>query len=462
MVISLESPLDGREIGQFDTVELDQVDAVMAIAREGFSRWSQTTIEYRGQIVRTAAGLLQERAENLAGVVRKETGKPLRASQGELEGAIEMAHLMSSYGRMPSGFLLPSSIPGRQVRVQRMPRGVALLIVTYNAPYPNYAWKVFPALMAGNSAILKPSPYTAGSAQLFGEVLWEAGVPEEVLQVVNADPAVTEALIQAGPELVSFTGSLQTGRRVAALASQTLAKLVLELGGSNPVIVLDDADLENASRVVLDSAFSNAGQRCSSGSRVIIQDSIYEDFRTSLFSQAKGITYGTDSLVDVSTLIDSASAKRFESYLASAEEQGAVVSRVGQLAGNPEYQDCLVQPALIEGIGEGSPAATHEFFGPAARLFRAEDESSAVRLANSSDFGLTSAVWTKDLARAERVASQIQAGVININGPTHGAEINMPFGGMKNSGNGSRDAGFNAIDQYSDVQVISNFFGVNQ
>lgn len=453
------SPLDGTDIASVDITEPSEVPCVVARAREAFTSWSATTLESRGRIIRRAAQILESRAEDLARIVRRETGKPLGGALGEVSAAIEMAYLVASHGRHESGQLLPSAVPGRQVRVQRMPRGVAALIVTYNAPLPNFAWKVFPALMAGNTAILKPSPANPMSAEAFVEILREAGVPDDVLQVVHGQGDTAAAIIDSGVELVSFTGSYPIGQKVVEASARTLAKTIIELGGANPIIVCADADLERAVDVVLDSAFSNAGQRCSSGSRIIIDDAIYESFRERLLAKSKTVTWGTEDDVVVSTLIDQSSVDHFESFLRDASDSGALVQRVGTLVGKPHNDACLAQPAVVENLPIDHPLGMTEFFGPATRLFRCTGDDEAIAMANTSEYGLTAAVWTSNIARAESIVSKLQAGVININGPTHGAEVNMPFGGVKHSGNGSRDAGIHAIDQYSDVQVVSTFFG---
>ena len=454
------SPLDGSVLASVEFTSPENAPEILQVARQAFASWSQTTIESRGRILRKAAALLEERAETLAEIVRHETGKTISACLGEISGAVEMGYLVASHGRHPSGYTLPSAIPHRHIRVERIPVGVALLIVTYNAPIPNYAWKTFPALMAGNTAILKPSPTTPHSAQKFVEILWEAGVPQDALQLVLGNGDIASALIDGGADLVSFTGSYSTGQKVVQASAVTLAKTVIELGGSNPLIVCADANLEKAAETAVDSAFSNAGQRCSSASRIVVEESIYEKFRDLFVEKASLLTWGANSDANVSTLIDSQSVVAFEEYLSAAEKAGATVHRLGISGGQPPPEACLAQPALVEGLDVESEIATAEFFGPATRFFSFSTDDEAVSLANDSEYGLTAAVWSSDIARAERMVSRIEAGVISINGPTHGAEINMPFGGVKHSGNGSRDAGVYAIDQYSDVHVVSTFFGV--
>lgn len=454
------SPLDGSLVAAVTITPASKIPEVVARSRQAFTGWSQTTIEFRGRILRKAAQLIEARSDELAEVVRRETGKPLSASLGEIGGAVEMGYLVASHGRHEIGTLLPSAVAGKHVRVQRIPRGVAALIVTYNAPFPNYAWKCFPALMAGNVAILKPSLATPHSAELFVSILHEAGVPQDALQLVHGDGETGGALIDAGVELVSFTGSYPTGQKVVAASALTLAKTVIELGGSNPLIVCADADLSKAADAALDSAFSNAGQRCSSASRIVIEHSVYQEFVTILKKKAAEVSFGVEPDADVSTLIDELSAQSFENFLDQVKAHGGSVERVGKPSGSVKGTAALVQPAIIEGLDAGTLLASSEIFGPATRLFSFTSDEQAIEIANSSEYGLTAAVWSSDIARAERIVSAIRAGVININGPTHGAEVNMPFGGLKNSGNGSRDAGIHAIDQYADVQVVSTFLGV--
>ena len=392
----------------------------------------------------------------LASLVRSETGKPLEDSKAEIAGAIEMGYMMAAHGRFPIGKILPSAIHLRQTRLQRVPLGVAALIVTFNAPIPNFAWKIFPALMAGNAVIVKPSPHTPGSAEAFVKVLHDAGVPTNVLQVLHGGAEAAQGLIEGGVELVSFTGSYPTGLSVIEAASRTLAKTVIELGGSNPLVVCADAQLAKAARTAVDSAFSNAGQRCASASRVIVEGNALETFLTEVDALSSALVVGTSSNATIGTLIDQRSAKVFEDFLAECAAAGATVTRRGTVSGGGE---CVVLPAIVSGLDPHSELGLMEVFGPVMRVFSFNNEGQAIDVANASEFGLTAAVWTSDIVKAERLVSQIRAGVININGPTHGAEVNFPFGGVKNSGNGSRDAGVEAIEAYSDVQIVSTFFG---
>jgi aldehyde dehydrogenase (NAD+) len=451
------SPLTGHVLGSYPLSTKKDAASAVADARKAFETWRTTTIESRGRLIRNAAQGLEKHREELAELVRLETGKPLADSQGEIGGAIEMGYMLAAHGRFPLGTLLPSAIPLRQTRLQRVPLGVAALIITYNAPIPNFAWKIFPALMAGNTVIVKPSPHTPASAEMFVRILHEAGVPAEVLRVLHGGGDAATGVIEAGCELVSFTGAHPTGLQVMDAAAKTLAKTVIELGGSNPLVVFADAASEKAAMTARESAFSNAGQRCASASRVIVENSVLDAFLSEVAAVSEGLLVGTGDDAQIGTLIDAPSAQAFEGFLAECEKAGATVTRYGNLSG---VADTVVLPAVVTGLDPQSDLGSKEVFGPVMRVYGFGLEEQAIALANSTEFGLTAAVWSSDIVKAERVVSEIRAGVININGPTHGAEINFPFGGVKNSGNGSRDAGVQAIDAYSDVQIVSNFFGV--
>jgi len=451
------SPLTGQKLGSYPLSTRSDAASAVADARRAFWLWKSTAIESRGRLIRNAAQALEKHRDELAELVRRETGKPLGDSHGEVGSAIEMAYMLAAHGRFPSGNLLHSAIPLRQTRLQRVPLGVAALIITYNAPIPNFAWKVFPALMAGNTAIVKPSPHTPASAEMFVGILHEAGVPEDVLRVLHGGGEAAVGMIEAGSELVSFTGSYSTGAKVAQAAAKTLAKTVIELGGSNPLVVFADAALAAAAVTATESAFSNAGQRCASASRVIVENDVLDAFLDEVAASSQGLLVGTSDDAQIGTLIDGASARAFEGFLAECEKAGATVTRFGHLRG---VADTVALPAVVTGLDPWSDLGSKEVFGPVMRVYGFGTEEQGIELANATEFGLTAAVWSSDIVRAERVVSKIHAGVININGPTHGAEVNFPFGGVKNSGNGSRDAGVQAIDAYSDVQVVSNFFGV--
>jgi aldehyde dehydrogenase (NAD+) len=322
----------------------------------------------------------------------------------------------------------------------RRPVGVAGLIVSFNTPLPNYAWKVFPAVFCGNAAILKPSEHTPASAAFFGNLCQEF-LPPGVLNVVHGlGPEAGAALVEhSDVDLVSFTGSAGTGRWVQERAGRRLAKVVLELGGKNALVVCDDADLDRAVEWSLASAFSNAGQRCAAASRLVVFDSVYEGFRDRLVAGARA--YETGPVISETSL---------ERILAALE--GTTVLTGGERLDRPGW---WLAPTVLEDVAPDAPVSCTELFGPVTILYRVHDLDEAIELVNDSPYGLTAAIHTSNLHRAMRFADAAEAGVVVVNGGTHGSEPHMGFGGVKQSGTGWREAGVEALDVYTEWKYVN-------
>jgi aldehyde dehydrogenase (NAD+) len=336
----------------------------------------------------------------------------------------------------------------------RQPVGVAGLIISFNTPLPNVAWKVFPAIFCGNAAVLKPSEETPVSAWLFGQIAQECGLPAGVLNVVHGlGPEAGAALAEhAGVDLVSFTGSASTGREINATAARRLAKVCMELGGKNALVVCDDADLENAVRWSLASAFSNAGQRCAAASRIVVFDAVYETFRDRLAEAARALSVGSHDDDFLGPVISARSLERMLDAVRGAREQGATVLCGGERLPGPGWH---LAPTLLEGVAADAEISSSELFGPVAIVYRVVGFDDALALVNDSPYGLTSAIHTANLHRAMRFAEKVQAGVVVVNGGTHGSEPHMGFGGVKQSGTGWREAGIEALDVYSDWKYVN-------
>jgi aldehyde dehydrogenase (NAD+) len=331
-------------------------------------------------------------------------------------------------------------MPNRTVMATRRPVGVAGLIVSFNTPLPNYAWKAFPAVFCGNAAVLKPSEHTPASAAFFGELCNEV-LPPGVLNVVQGlGPEAGPPLVES-PEvdLVSFTGSAQTGRWIAERGGRRLAKVVLELGGKNALVVCDDADLDGAVQWSLASAFSNAGQRCAAASRVVVFDSVYSAFRERFAEGARSYETGP--------VISEASLERIVAAL-----DGAKVLVGGERLDRPGW---WLAPTVLEDVPADAHLSGTELFGPVAILYRVRDLQEAIDLVNDSPYGLTSAIHTASLHRAMYFADEVEAGVVVVNGGTHGSEPHMGFGGVKQSGTGWREAGIEALDVYTDWKYVN-------
>jgi aldehyde dehydrogenase (NAD+) len=331
-------------------------------------------------------------------------------------------------------------MPNRTVMASRRPVGVAALIVSFNTPLPNYAWKAFPAVFCGNAAVLKPSEHTPLSASLFGEVCHEF-LPPGVLNVVQGlGGEVGPPLVEhSNVDLVSFTGSAATGRWINEHAARRLTKVVLELGGKNALVVCDDADLERAVEWSLASAFSNAGQRCASASRLIVFDAAYDEFRERLVAGAR--TYDAGPVISEESL---------DRILAAVS--GAHVLVGGERLDRPGW---WLAPTVIEDVPADADLSRLELFGPVTILYRVDTFLEALELVNDSPYGLTSAIHTSSLHRAMRFAEEVEAGVVVVNGGTHGSEPHMGFGGVKQSGTGWREAGVEALDVYTEWKYVN-------
>jgi aldehyde dehydrogenase (NAD+) len=328
----------------------------------------------------------------------------------------------------------------------RQPLGVAALIMSFNTPLPNIAWKAFPAVFCGNAAVVKPSEHTPASASFFAELALEAGVPAGVLNVVHGLGGEAGAPLVAHPDvdLVSFTGSAATGRLINEAAARRLAKTVLELGGKNALVVCDDADLENAVRWAVASAFSNAGQRCASASRIVVFDAVYDAFREQLVTAVREL--------DPQPVISAQSLERMLASLEHATAAGATVVTGGERLARPGW---YLAPTVVEDVAPKAEISRTELFGPVTILYRASGLDDAIALVNDSPYGLTAAVHTASVHRAMRFAERIQAGVVVVNAGTHGSEPHMGFGGVKDSGTGWREAGIESLDVYSEQKVVN-------
>jgi aldehyde dehydrogenase (NAD+) len=339
----------------------------------------------------------------------------------------------------------------------RQPLGVAGLIIAANTPIANVAWKVFPALGCGNAAVLKGAEDTPATAWIFGKLAHEVGLPPGVLNIVQGygDEAGAPLVAHPGVDIISFTGSSAVGRQIARVAGERLARVSLELGGKNPLVVCDDADLENAARWVLLSAFSNAGQRCAAGSRIIIFDGIYERFRDMLVERTRRLRVGPGDDDDFGPVINEEQLTNMVAAVERARAKGAVVLAGGRrLTDSAHAQGFYMAPTLVEKVGPQDEISTSELFGPVSCLYRVRDFAEALALANDSPYGLTACIHTRSIHRAMEFTQKVQTGVAVVNAGTYGSEPHMPFGGLKQSGNGWREPGTEALDVYSNLKDI--------
>jgi acyl-CoA reductase-like NAD-dependent aldehyde dehydrogenase len=450
-------PATGALICRVAQSSADDVERAVAAAKKAQPAWAELTVVKRGDILREIAILMRANRAAIADLVARETGKSKKDALGETDAAIEMGFFVAGEGRRFYGQTTTSAVPNKTALVVRQPLGVAGLIIAANTPIANVAWKAFPALLCGNAAVLKAAEDTPLSAWAFGVLAREAGVPEGVYSTIHGFGEQAGAPIVEHPDVavVSFTGSCEVGRWIAQTAGKRLAKTCLELGGKNPLIVCDDADLQNAVTWTLGSAFSNAGQRCAAGSRILVFDGVYDQFKAMLLEAVGKMKVGTADTDDFGPVINEEQMTNMLAAVGRARTAGAIVLTGGVRLAGPGYDGgFFVAPTLIEGVVHGDEISRTELFGPITCLYRVKTFDEAVAIANDSPFGLTASVHTQSLHRAMTFLNRIQAGVAVVNGGTYGSEPHMPFGGLRQSGNGWREAGTQALDVYSDLKTI--------
>jgi aldehyde dehydrogenase (NAD+) len=400
---------------------------------------------------------MRRRREDIAAMVAAETGMSFNAALAETGGAVALGEFMAGEGRRLYGRTTTSAIPAKLTMTVRDPIGVAGLIIAANTPIANAAWKVFPALVCGNTAVLKAAEDTPATAWLFGRIAHEAGLPPGVLNIVQGlgEEAGAPLVADDRVAVVSFTGSTAVGREIARIAGSRLARVSLELGGKNPLVVCDDADLEHAAQWTILSAFSNAGQRCAAGSRIIVFDAVYENLRNRLVERTRRLKVGPGNDDDLGPVINAVQLGNMLAAVERAQQDGATVLTGGHRLTDPGHAaGYYMAPTIIEDAAPDADISVSELFGPVTCLYRVPGFDEALRLANRSPYGLTACIHTRSVHRALEFTRRVQAGVAVVNAGTFGSEPHMPFGGVKFSGNGTREPGTEALDVYSNLKNV--------
>lgn len=435
----------------------DAQNAIEA-ARDAFTAWAEQTPIARGEILAGIVALMKRHALELADCIALETGKPPQDAMGEVRGAILQAEYWAGEGMRLYGRSLTSGTPGKYSHTVRQPCGVAGLIVPANTPIANIAWKTFPALICGNTVVLKAAEDAPRIALLFAQVTKEAGLTDGVFNVIQGRGQPAGAALVEDPRvaLISFTGSTDTGRWIAEVGGRRLARISLELGGKNPFIVCDDADMDQAVHWASLSGFSNAGQRCAAGSRILVFQNIYDQFKDRLVTKANSLKLGTAAGCDLGPVINQRQQQDIIAAIERAKAEGGAVACGGCVPTDPELRNgYYIQPTVIEGLQPSAELSTREVFGPVVTLHPVVDIHEALALANATEYGLTAAIHTRNVDRAMWFAQRVKAGVANINFGTFGSEPHMPFGGLAASGNGTREPGIEALEVYSELKNIS-------
>ena len=451
------SPIDDRIVAQVARGSQVEVARAIDAAARAAGAWARLPAPKRGEILGRAGQLLRAREADFGAVIQTETGKPWKNAVAEVASSADLATFMEGEGSRFYGRTMTTPILNRSVRTVRSPIGICAGIMPFNSPLAGITWKTFPALLCGNAIVVKSHELTPQTAVLFGELLRDAGVPTGLYTAVQGyGPEVGTPLItDSRVGVVSFTGSVPTGKAIQRTVSEraVLAKVCLELGGKNPLVVCDDANLEVAADCAVASAFIVAGQRCAAGSRIIVFESVYQRFRERLLERVAAVKVGSGAQDDCGPVVSRASLDRLVSAIGGAVARGGRVIAGGVPVASlaPGY---YLAPTVIEGLSHDDAVSQEELFGPVTCLYQVQDFDEAVRLANDTTFGLTGAVHSSSIHRIEEFITRYQGGLVSVNGPTYGAGPHMPFGGVKNSGNGFREPGTESLDVYCEWKTV--------
>lgn len=452
------NPHTGEVLCRVAASRPDDVRQAVGIASDTFVSWAGLTPIKRGQILGEIVAAMKRHANDLADCIAVETGKPPQDAKNEVGGAILQAEYWAGEGMRLYGQSLTSGTPGKYSHTVRQARGIAGLIVPANTPIANIAWKTFPALICGNTVVMKAAEDSPRIALLFAQLTKEAELPDGVFNVIQGygKPAGSALVEDPRVAVISFTGSTKVGRWIAEVGGRRLARVSLELGGKNPFVVCDDADLDLAVYWASLSAFSNAGQRCAAGSRILVFKEIYNEFRDKLVAKANSLKLGTAADCDLGPVVNQRQQQNILASVKRAKSEGGIV-----LCGGVAPTDSAlaagyyIQPTVIDGLQPASELSCQEVFGPVVTLHPVADVHEALAMANATEYGLTAAIHTRNVDRAMWFAQRVKAGVANINLGTFGSEPHMPFGGFGSSGNGTREPGIEALDVYSELKNIS-------
>jgi aldehyde dehydrogenase (NAD+) len=447
-------------LGSYPAHDAADVDKAVAAAADAQREWARVPVPARAELIAAAGVVLTTRKAELADEVGREVGKIRVEAAGEVQEAIDMARFVAGQGAAAWGETVPSELASKLAWTTRIPVGVVGMITPWNFPTAIPSWKVFPALLAGNGVVIKPSELAPGCCESFIAACIEAGIPDGLLQVVHgaAEPAAALA-VHPAVRALSFTGSVPTGRKVAVAAMETGPRLVsLELGGKNAMIVRADADLDLAVDGALFGAFGTAGQRCTSTSRLIVHPAIAGELVGRLVERAAALRLGDplDAVTDVGPVITAGDGERIAAVIAAAVAAGATLATGGSL--RTDVGACeggsFVEPTILSGVERHHPIANEEAFGPVLAVLEVDDLDDAVDVVNGVPYGLSAAVYTRDINAALHAVERIDTGITYVNAPTIGAEIPLPFGGTKHTGNGFREAGSRGIEQFSQVKTV--------
>jgi acyl-CoA reductase-like NAD-dependent aldehyde dehydrogenase len=446
-------------VGTFPKSGKEDVERAVKAARRAFEQWRLVPAPKRGDIMRRVGDLMVARKEELARQMTREMGKVLAETRGDVQEGIDTAYYASSEGRRLFGHTVPSELPNKFNMAMRVPIGVAGIVTPWNFPMAIPTWKIFPALLSGNTVVFKPASDTPASATSLVEILLEAGIPEGAVNLVHGGGGeVGMAIVgHQDVDLVSFTGSTLVGKKISEVASATLKRVSLELGGKNAQLVMPDADLDLALEGVLWGAFGTTGQRCTATSRLILHEKIYDRFLAMIVDRANKLRVGDglEAGVDVGPCVNEGQQKTVQQYVEIGLQEGAKLVAGGTIPAVKGLENgWFYRPTVFSEVQPNHRIAQEEIFGPVLSVLRARSLEEGIEMLNNTIYGLSSSVYTKDVNSAFQAIRDIKAGITYINAPTIGAEAHMPFGGVKQTGNGHREGGWTVYDFFTEWKTV--------
>jgi alpha-ketoglutaric semialdehyde dehydrogenase len=453
------SPATGETLGSVPEADAAAVDRAVDAAQAAYEDWRLVPAPKRGEILFRFAQVLEREKAALTDLMTREMGKVKAEAGGDVQEAIDMTYYMAGEGRRLWGQTTPSELQNKFNMSVRVPVGVVGAITPWNFPIAIPSWKLAPALVCGNTVVLKPAEDTPLLGQRFVELLAEAGVPDGVVNIVHGYGETAGAALVRNPSVpvITFTGSRETGVAVTKAAADHLKHVHLELGGKNAIVVLEDADLDLAVEGIVWSAFGTSGQRCTAASRVIAHEKIYDALQSRLVERAERMRLGPgwEDDTDIGPVINRAAIEKIDSYTKIGQGEGARLLTGGEIATEGDLgKGFFYRPTIFGDVDAQMRIAQEEIFGPTTALIKVRDFDEAIRVANGIKYGLSSSIFTRDVNRAFRAMRDLQTGITYVNAGTTGAEVHLPFGGTKDTGNGHREAGQAALDVFTEWKSL--------
>lgn len=451
------SPINGEVLATFPKGTRGDVVRAIDAAEAAFPMWRKTPPPKRGEILMNAVHILRQRKQDMGETVTKEMGKVIAEGKGDVQEAIDFLEYIAGEGRRLLGETTPSELPNKFCMTVRQPMGVVGCITPWNFPTAIPIWKIGAALISGNTIVFKPATLTPLCVAKLVEIFEEAGLPPGVLNFVTGGGGTVGMEIVQNPRVkaISFTGGVPAGREIYVAAAQHLKPVEVELGGKNPQIVMDDANIELAVEGVLFGAFGTAGQRCTATSRLILHDKVYNPTMDLLLSRVSNFKVGNplDPRIQMGPVADKAQQESIMEYIEIGKQEARLICGGNQLTGGEYDKGYFIEPTIFE-TSHGTRISKEEIFGPVLSVIRVGSYEEAVHVANDIEYGLSSSIYTRDVNLAFHAIDDLETGITYINAPTIGAEVHLPFGGVKNTGNGGREAGTTAVDEFTEIKTV--------